>query len=146
MPRIFPLPELCILQRSENGESGIAGGNFCDLIKDFFCLWIASAGNSVWFGYQERADFNAQFVQMLRGSIKLGSNRRWSFSLCHGQASSSVLVLMRFFRHRNHAPMGHFTDRILELDGSVRDVKFFAQAVFYVAQNALTDRGRDVGD
>src|SRR5882724_3561776 len=46
------------------------------------------------------------------------------------QRGASMLVLVRFFRHRNHAPVGHFAVHVLELDGSVADLKVMSQAFF----------------
>ena len=38
-----------------------------------------------------------------------------------------------FFAHRNHAPMRHFTNHILKLDGRVIDAKLFVEALFHIA-------------
>ena len=57
-----------------------------------------------------------------------------------------MLVLVLGFAHRNHAPVGHFADHIFELNGGMGNVKILAQAVFHVAQNALADRRRNVGN
>jgi hypothetical protein len=48
-------------------------------------------------------------------------------------------MLVRFFGHRNHAPVRHFAVHVLELDGGVTDVKFMVQAFLEIAQNTLTD-------
>src|SRR6266436_9371712 len=48
----------------------------------------------------------------------------------HKAEGASMLVLVRFFRHRNHAPVGHFAVHVLELDGSVADLKVMSQAFF----------------
>src|SRR6266481_5820816 len=55
------------------------------------------------------------------------------------QSGASMLVLVRFFRHRNHAPVGHFAVHVLELDGGVADPKVMSQALFQVKQNAFAD-------
>ena len=48
--------------------------------------------------------------------------------------------------HRNHASMRHFAFHVLELNRGVVDVEVVMQAFLHVAQNALADRRRNIGD
>ena len=53
---------------------------------------------------------------------------------------------MLMFANRNDASMGYFTNRVLELNRGVGDMKFVIQAMLYVPQDTLTDRRGNVGD
>ena len=53
---------------------------------------------------------------------------------------------MLLFRHRDHASMRHFAHGVFELDGGVADLEFVAQALLQIAQDALADRRRNIGD
>ena|ERR1700739_397424 len=60
----------------------------------------------------------------------------------------SLLVVMVSVAliHRNNATVGDFAFHMLELDCRVHDAEVVMQNLFHVAENALADRGRDVGD
>jgi len=47
---------------------------------------------------------------------------------------------------RNHAPMRHFTHRVLELDCSVINGEISMEAGFYFAEDALAGGGWNVSD
>ena len=50
----------------------------------------------------------------------------------------AMLVLLR---HGNHAPMRHFANHVLKLNGRMADAEVMKQPFFYVAQDALAHRG-----
>jgi ABC-type microcin C transport system duplicated ATPase subunit YejF len=50
------------------------------------------------------------------------------------------------FLHRDHAPVRHFANHVLELDRGVVNAKVAVQAFFDLAQNPFAGRRRDVGD
>ena len=55
------------------------------------------------------------------------------------------MVMLVCFADWNHASVRGFTDRVLELNRRVTDVKLVVKAIFDVAQNSLTNRRGDVG-
>src|SRR4029077_16571481 len=57
-----------------------------------------------------------------------------------------AMVMLCTLAYRNHAPVGNLADNILELDRGVVDAEVVQQAIFYVAQNAFADRGRNIVD
>ena len=69
----------------------------------------------------------------------------WSL-LAGGRPRHTLMLVSVFFNHRNHAAVRHFADHVLELDGGVVDVEVLAQHLFHIAQNAFTDRRRNIGD
>ena len=63
-----------------------------------------------------------------------------------GVFSVAVVVVLFGLRDRDHATVRDFAVDVLELDGGVVDAEVVEQALFYVAQDALADRRRNVGD
>jgi hypothetical protein len=58
------------------------------------------------------------------------------------------MMMMMFFAlaHRNHAPVRNFAHYVLELNRRVVNAEVMVQALFHIAQNALADRRRNVGN
>jgi hypothetical protein len=51
----------------------------------------------------------------------------------------SMAVVVPRFPDRDHAPMGHFTDHMLKLNGCVINFEIMMQAFFHIAQDSLAD-------
>jgi hypothetical protein len=57
-----------------------------------------------------------------------------------------MVVIPFALAHRNYATVRHFALFMFELDRGVVDAEVAMQAVFHVAQDALTYRGWNIGD
>ena len=60
--------------------------------------------------------------------------------------SVTVMLMFGSIGYRNDAAVGDFADRMLELNGSVIDMKIMEQAFLDITQDALAHRRGNVGD
>jgi len=58
----------------------------------------------------------------------------------------AVVMMLFALAHRNNAAVRYFADHVLELNRGVDDAEIMQQAIFHVAQDAFTDRRRNIGD
>ena len=57
-----------------------------------------------------------------------------------------MVVFLFALAHWDHTSMGHFAHCMLKLNRRVVDAEVSMQAVFYITQDALAHRRRDIGN
>lgn len=68
----------------------------------------------------------------------------WRIRLHESLVPRAVMMMLYALAHRDHASVRHFAFLMLKLDRGVIDAEVMVQAVFYVAEDTLADRGWNV--